>query len=155
MKYFKIFSIGCLILNMYLNSYAQTLNPIYNKVLADSLGADDYGMKSYVFVILKKGKSKIEDKTERSLLIKKHLDNINRLAGENLLLVAGPFGNNEMDYSGLFILNVKTVEEAQDICNSDPAVEAGIFDVILIPWYGSAGLGEYLKISGKLGKYKS
>jgi len=34
---------------------AQTNNPNYDKALADSLGADDYGMKSYVFVILKSG----------------------------------------------------------------------------------------------------
>ena len=35
---------------------AQTSNQKYNKQLADSLDADEYGMKMYVLVILKSGK---------------------------------------------------------------------------------------------------
>lgn len=31
-------------------------NPNYDKILADKLGGDDYGMKSYFLVILKMGK---------------------------------------------------------------------------------------------------
>ena len=82
------------------------------------------------------------------------MDNINRLAKEGLLVVAGPFGKNELTFRGLFILNVKTVEEAKVLCETDPAIKAGIFDVDMIPWYGSAALNEYLKFSEKVGKYK-
>lgn len=35
---------------------AQQKNPIYDSVLAAKLGADDYGMKKYVLVILQTGK---------------------------------------------------------------------------------------------------
>lgn len=137
-----------------LNIAAQIPNPLYDKSLADSLGSDENGMKSYVFVILKTGPAKIEDKAERTLLFKGHMENINRLAKEGLLVVAGPFGKNDVQYRGLFILNVKTIEEGQTLCATDPAVKAGIFEVVLIPWYGSAALGEYIKISEKLNKYK-
>ncbi|MEO7047659.1 MAG: hypothetical protein ABI091_20340, partial [Ferruginibacter sp.] len=37
-------------------------NPNYDKELADKLGGDDYGMKSYFFVILKTGANTTTDK---------------------------------------------------------------------------------------------
>ena len=36
-------------------SLGQKTNPNYDSTLAAKLGADDYGMKKYVFVILKTG----------------------------------------------------------------------------------------------------
>lgn len=132
----------------------QTVNENYDPILADSLGADDYGMKSYVFVILKTGTKNIEDSELRSKLFRGHMDNISRLVKEKKLVVAGPFGKNDKTYRGLFILNVRTLEEAKILCNSDPAVEAGIFDVEMFEWYGSAALGEYIKISERISKTK-
>jgi len=55
-----------------------TIERKYNKQLADSLGADDYGMKIYVLVILKTGKAKIEDKQKADSLFLGHLQNIKR-----------------------------------------------------------------------------
>lgn len=136
------------------NIKAQEINPDFNKALADSLGADENGMKSYVIVILKTGSKIIENKDERSQIFKGHMDNIKRLVNEGKLVVAGPFGKNDLTYRGLFILNVKTTEEAKIICDTDPAVKAGIFDVDLIPWYGSAALGEYIDISKKIARFK-
>lgn len=134
------------------NVQSQTLNPDYDATLAKKLESDEYGMKSYVFVILKTGPAKIEDKKKQAELFKGHMDNINRLVKENKLIVAGPFGTNELTYRGLFILNVKTIEEAKSLCDTDPAIKAGIFDVDIIPWYGSAALGEYIRISEKITK---
>ena len=53
-------------------------NPNYEKALADSLGGDDYGMKSYFFVILKTGTNKTKDKELISESFRGHMDNINR-----------------------------------------------------------------------------
>lgn len=150
----KLFFISMIAILINCSINAQTLNPDYDSALATKLGADDYGMKNYVFVILKTGKIKMEDKEKETQLFKGHMDNINRLAKEGLLVVAGPFGKNELTFRGLFILNVKTVEEAKVLCETDPAIKAGIFDVDMIPWYGSAALSEYLKFSEKVGKYK-
>jgi uncharacterized protein YciI len=133
---------------------AQTINPQYDKALADSLGADENGMKGYIFVILKTGKNTTVEKEEKTKLFQGHMNNIKRLVAEGKLFVAGPFGKNELTYRGLFILNVKTVEEAKQLCDTDPAIKAGIFDVELIPWYGSAALGEYIKVSEKIAKFK-
>ncbi|MBN1639561.1 MAG: hypothetical protein JW866_11370 [Ignavibacteriales bacterium] len=133
---------------------AQTENPNYSKELADSLGADEYGMKNYIFVILKTGPTIIEDKEKLDELFRGHMDNINRLANEGKLIVAGPFGKNDNEYRGLFVLNVKTIEEAQELLQSDSTIKEGIFEVELYNWYGSAALSEYLKVHEKIEKNK-
>ncbi|MGV3460537.1 MAG: YciI family protein [Flavobacterium sp.] len=137
-----------------LTASAQKDNPKYNAELAQKLGADEYGMKQYVFVILKTGPTKIEDKDKVNELFRGHMANIERLAKEGKLTVAGPFGNNDKDYRGLFIFNVKTVEEAKALLDTDPAVQAGLFEAEMTPWYGSAALGEYLKFHEKIEKKK-
>lgn len=129
-------------------------NPKYDADLAKELGADDYGMKMYSFVILKTGPNQIEDKDSSAVLMRGHLDNISRLAENDLLTVAGPFGPNELQYRGLFILNVATTEEAEELLSTDPAIAAGVFDTEIIPWYGSAALPTYLENHEKIEKTK-
>jgi uncharacterized protein YciI len=124
--------------------HAQGTQPSYNKVLADSLGADDYGMKSYVLVMLKTGPSKEKNKTVIDSLFTGHLANIGRLAKENKLTVAGPLQKNDKNYRGIFILNVKTIEEAKVLLQTDPAIKAKLLDAELYGWYGSAALPTYL-----------
>ncbi len=116
-------------------------SPAYDAALAKELGGDEMGMKQYVLVILKTGPKDTSIKgKEREDIFAGHMANINRLADEKKLAVAGPFGKNDRSYRGLFILNVASVEEAQRLTETDPAVKAGIFIVDLIPWYGSASL---------------
>jgi len=110
----------------------------YDSVLAKKWGADQYGMKQYVMAFLKKG-SKTVDSSQRNQLIQGHLKNIGRLAKEGKLLLAGPF-LDKGDLAGIFIFNVTTIEEAKNLVATDPAVKAGLFDVELHPWYGSAAL---------------
>jgi uncharacterized protein len=43
------------------------------------------------------------------------MDNISRLARLNKLVVAGPMEKNDHNYRGIFILNVKTPEEAREL----------------------------------------
>lgn len=123
---------------------AQSTNPKYNKTLADSLGADDYGMKMYILVLLKTGPEKIDDKKITDSLFSGHVQNIKRLADEGKLIVAGPLQKNEKNYRGIFILNVKTTDEAQLLLQTDPAIRAGLLATELYGWYGSAALPMYL-----------
>ncbi len=130
-------------------------NPNYDRALAEKLGADDYGMKSYVLVILKTGTNKTTDKEFISESFRGHMDNINRLVEQNKLIVAGPLGKNENNYRGIFILNnVAGFEEANEILQTDPAINSGLLDVELYNWYGSAALPEYLQYSEKVWKAK-
>ncbi|SMC65559.1 YciI family protein [Moheibacter sediminis] len=133
-------------------SFAQNQNPEYDKELADSLGADQYGMKAYILVILKTGPAKIEDKEKVSELFRGHMENINKLADENKLIVAGPMVKNDNSYRGIFILNVKTKEEAARLVELDPAVKEGLLAVDFYEWYGSAALPVYLETAKKITK---
>ncbi|MCD6068018.1 MAG: hypothetical protein K0S33_2844 [Bacteroidetes bacterium] len=123
---------------------AQKENPKYNKALADSMGADVYGMKNYVFVILKSGPVKISDKAKNDSLFAGHMANIERLAKKGILTVAGPMGKNDKGYRGIFIFNVKTVEEAVKLLDTDPTIKAKVLEAECYPWYGSAALPLYL-----------
>jgi uncharacterized protein YciI len=133
---------------------AQTPNPAYDKALADSLGADVYGMKQYVLAILKTGSYTTTDKEKLNAYFRGHMENIGRLAKEGKLVVAGPLGKNDKAYRGIFILDAKTVEEAQKLVETDPAVKAKVFEVELYPWYGSAALPVYLETHSKIEKEK-
>lgn len=126
----------------------------FNQKLADSLQADDYGMKNYKMVILKTGENdaKITDKAKRTELFKGHFANIEAMNKAGKLILAGPFGSNHLKYRGIFILDIKTDEEARNLIEQDPAVKAGIFDYEILPWYGSAALPMYLKYHEKVAK---
>jgi uncharacterized protein YciI len=124
----------------------------YKKDLADSLGADDYGMKMYIMVILKTGENRsLNEKTQDSLF-NGHLENIKRLVNEGKLIVAGPMSKNTRNYEGIFILNVKTTNEAQKLLDTDPAIKFKLLDTELYGWYGSAALPLYLKYHDSIKK---
>lgn len=132
-----------------------TSNPNYDKTLADKLGGDDYGMKSYFLVILKTGTNTTTDKELISNSFRGHMDNINRLAEEGKLIVAGPLGKNENNYRGIFILNnLKSIEEAKELLQTDLAIKNDLLDYEIFTWYGSAALPEYLPFSDKVWKLK-
>ncbi len=123
---------------------------VYDSTLARQLGADEYGMKSYYFVLLKTGNFKTEDKAVLDSLFRGHIQNIQKLADEGKLTVAGPFGKNDLKYRGLFILNTPSETEAEAMLQGDPAVTSGLFAVELVPWYGSAALPVYLETHNKI-----
>lgn len=147
MKYF-------LILLMSLEGFAIAQNPNYDEELAKKLGADDYGMKNYIFVILKTGSNQSTNKAFVDSCFKGHMSNMGVLVEQGKLIVAGPFGKNEKSYRGLFILNAKDFEEAQTILQSDPAIKENLLEAELYKWYGSAALPEYLKTVDKIQKSK-
>lgn len=126
---------------------------LYDSTLAKKLGADDYGMKAYVMAFLRKGPNRSQDSTVRHNLQMAHLKNIQRLANEGKLIVAGPFLDDQ-DIRGIFIFNVSTVEEAKQLTETDPAIKAGSLIMELHPWYGSAALIESVRIHSTLQKKK-
>lgn len=125
--------------------------PVYDEALAKRTGADEYGMKKYVMAFLKRGPNRLKDSTAAMNLQIAHLRNIQRLAAEGKLVVAGPF-LDEQQYAGIFIFNVETIEEAKALTETDPAIKAGSLIMELHPWYGSAAMVEILRIHKKLEK---
>ncbi len=135
---------------------ALTLNvkaqkPVYDSILAKKLNADEYGMKMYVFVILKTGTNTSTDKTAKDKAFAGHMKNIQKMADDGKLAVAGPFekgGNNR----GIFILNVTTFEEAKALLEGDTAVKEKYLEPEFTLWYGSASLMETPEIHKKIQK---
>ena len=56
-------------------------------------------------------------------------------------MLAGPFLDTG-DLRGIYIFDVKTIEEAEALTKTDPAIQAGSLIMELKPWYGSAALME-------------
>ncbi len=131
-------------------AFADKTNPNFDAKLAAKYGGDEYGMKSFVLVMLKTGSNTSESKDKISELFNGHMENIERLVAENKLIVAGPMGKNDKSYRGIFILNVYTLEEAEALMQSDPAIKTQLLATELYPWYGSAALAAYLEVSDKI-----
>jgi uncharacterized protein YciI len=137
--------------NTVFGAAVHSASPEYDAALAERLGADQYGMKRYVLVLLTTGPRTVAaDETER--LFAGHMANINRLADEGKLVVAGPMGKNDHHYEGIFILNVANVEEARALLATDPAVTAGLLAFEAFRWYGSAALQEVTAIHSRIDK---
>jgi uncharacterized protein YciI len=127
--------------------------PLPDDELASALGADDYGMKTYVMAFLKSGPNRSADSLERARLQRAHLDNITRLAEEGKLVLAGPF-LDDGEVRGIYILDVPTLEEAEALTRSDPAIQAGSLIMELHPWYGSATLPLLQDMHAKIARKK-
>jgi uncharacterized protein len=135
--------LACLLLAFAVSSlHAQAQ---YDSVLAHRLGADKIGMKVYVMAFLKKGPNRTQDSTEAVRLQEAHMANIQRMAAEGSLVLAGPF-MDDGELRGIYVFNVSTVEEARKLTETDPAVTAGRLAMELHPWYGSAALMEVNRI---------
>ncbi|MBK6673011.1 MAG: hypothetical protein IPG49_05795 [Proteobacteria bacterium] len=130
---------------------AITAEPAYDAALATKLRADDIGMRMYVMALLKAGPNRNRPPEEARALQAAHMANINRLAAEGKLVLAGPFGDDG-PLRGIYIFDVATVAEAEALTRTDPAVQAGQLAMELHPWYGSAALMMVNEVHAKIQK---
>lgn len=102
-------------------------------------------MSQYFVGLIYRGEKWTPEVNAETMRIQKaHLANIGKLAETGLLVLAGPFGDDGK-LRGLFIFDVKTMEEARKLADSDPAVQAGRLRVELHPWWGTTALREIVK----------
>ena len=87
----------------------------------------------YVFGLLVKGDAPAQSVEELKRIQEGHMANINRLAKEGKIVLAGPFVDGG-DRRGVFIFKVPTLEEAQALTDTDPAVKAGRLKIELYRW---------------------
>ena len=127
----------------------------FNQELAEKLGADEYGMRSYIFATLLTGPNDavITDEAERAELFAGHFSTMKRMAENGDLVLAGPFMEAGQK-RGLFILNVKTIAEAEALVKTDPSIAAGIFKVEFDKYYGSAALMDVNRVHETIQKTK-
>lgn len=119
--------------------------------LAKSLGADERGMRSYVLVILKTAPHRVPDGEARTKMFEGHFANMNRLADEKKLVMAGPLDGVD-GCRGLFVFNTPDVEEAKRLVATDPVIINGEMVAEYHKFYGSAALMMVTDVHRKIEK---
>ena len=146
----KLIALIAVLLFANTNTNAQSTNNNYDSVLAKKLNADAYGMKKYYLVLLKTGPANITDKVKRDSIFTGHMKNIQWLASQNKLVVAGPFGKNDNNYEGIFILNTDNKKEAEAMIETDTAVHSKVLVAEYYLYYGSASLQQIPELHNKI-----
>lgn len=123
----------------------------FDEALAKKLNADDMGMRKYVMAFLKAGPTPPKDRAESQKVMGGHMANIQRMAKDGKLAIAGPFLDRG-ELRGIYIFNVESVAEAEALTKTDPAIQSGALVMELHPWYGSAALQEVNAIHEKIAK---
>jgi uncharacterized protein YciI len=112
--------------------------PAFDAELAKKTGADEHGMRSYVLVILRTGPKRMPDGAGRDAMFAGHFANMDRLAKEGKLALAGPFAEDPDGWRGLFVFAVKDIDEAKALTETDPVIANGEMVADYHAWYGSA-----------------
>lgn len=128
-----------------------SIDQLYDSVMAQELGADAYGMRSYVLAFLKAGPNRDQDSVTSAEIQRAHLDNIKRMASEGKLVLAGPF-LDDGEIRGIYLFAVESMDEARELTDTDPAVKAGRLVMELHPWYGSAAIMKVNEIHEQIKK---
>ena len=111
----------------------------FDAELAKSVGADEHGMRSYVFVLLKTGPKTMPPGPERDAMFQVHFANIKRLADAGKLALAGPYDGVD-GWRGMFVFAVKDIDEARALVASDPVIANQEMVAEFHKYYGSAAL---------------
>ncbi|MCA8957512.1 MAG: DUF1080 domain-containing protein [Planctomycetes bacterium] len=106
---------------------------------------DPYGMRTWYLVLLLRGPAYATlTGPAREKAMAGHFANMRRLAELGTLRLAGPFGAAKQapqgTKAGLFLLDVRSREEAEKACQTDPSVRAGLFTVEVLSWYGPSDI---------------
>ena len=125
----------------------------FDSALAQRLGADEHGMRSYVFVLLKTGPNKMPEGPERDEMYRGHFANMTRLSKEGKLVLAGPYDGVD-GWRGLFVLAVKSIDEARALAATDPVLQKGEMVAEYHRYYGSAALMLVPEVHETLAKKK-
>lgn len=76
-----------------------------------------------------------------------HMANIHSMADRGVLVAAGPFGDQPVTISGIFVFRTSSLDEARRIAAQDPTVLEKRNRVDVHPWRGPRGIGdEYFRL---------
>jgi len=104
------------------------------------VGPGGFEMTTYYVALLYRGPKWTPQETPETRAIQDgHMANIQRLAQEGKLLLAGPFTDNG-DLRGIFVFKVGSMQEAQELAAADPAVKAGRLRLDIHPWYSARNI---------------
>jgi uncharacterized protein YciI len=125
----------------------------WDEPLARALGADEFGMRPYVLVILLTGPKPMQPGPARDEMFKGHFANMKRLAADGKLAVAGPLDGQE-GRRGIFVMAVSTIAEARTLTETDPVIANGEMVAQYHRFYGSAALMQVRETHERIAKKK-
>jgi len=95
-------------------------------------------MKRYWLVLLQKGPNRNQDSITAGKIQAAHMANINRLAKEGKLIMAGPIGSED-NLRGIFLMNCADSAEVENFVRTDSAVITGRLIMKYYPWWVEKG----------------
>lgn len=95
-------------------------------------------MKRYWLILLKRGDNRGQDSISAAKIQAGHMANIDRLAKEGKIIMAGPMGYDG-DLRGIFIMNCKDSAEVEQFVKTDTAVITGRLKMEYYPWWSEKG----------------
>lgn len=95
-------------------------------------------MKRYWLVLLQKGPNRNQDSISAVKIQAVHMANINRLAKEGKLIMAGPIAIDD-DLRGIFLMNCADSAEVENFVKTDTAVITGRLVMKYYPWWTMKG----------------
>ena len=96
-------------------------------------------MKTYTFVMLKKGYRLDQDSATLSTIQRQHLEHLTKMAETGDLNVAGPFLDKGY-WRGLLIFNTEDTAKVRQLVEQDPAVRSGRLSFEIHPWMTQQGV---------------
>jgi uncharacterized protein YciI len=124
---------------------------VHDAGLARALGGNANGMRGYVLVLLKTGPTRVPDGAARDTMFAGHFANMERLAGQKKLAVAGPLDGVD-GLRGLFILATTDLDEAKALVATDPVIVNGEMVAEYHTFFSSAALMAVSDIHGRISK---
>jgi uncharacterized protein YciI len=95
-------------------------------------------MKRFWLVELRKGPNRNQDSASRVKIQAAHIANIERLAKEGKIIMAGPIGIED-DLQGIFLMNCSDSTEVEKFVQTDTAVITGRLIMKYYPWWTAKG----------------
>jgi uncharacterized protein len=128
----------------YIAAFISLLLFTVNKSVAQSKSTDKKEikakgeMRTYYMVFLKKGPKRDHDSTTAAKIQAGHMANMDKLAKEGKLAIAGPF-LDDTDLRGIFIFTADNAEEVAKWVETDPAIISGRLIYEVHPWMSMRG----------------
>ena len=97
-----------------------------------------YEMKKYWLTFLYRGNNRNQDSATAANIQAAHMRNIERLANEGKIIMAGPIAANQ-DLRGIFIIDAPDSATAASYIKSDTAVISGRLRFEVLPWWTAKG----------------
>ena len=121
-------------------AFAFLLGASFSAAEGPDVGPGGYEMTTYYVGFLYRGAKWTPEQTDETRKLQEaHMANIQKMAAEGRLVIAGPFTDGG-DLRGLYVFRAASAEEARALVESDPAVKAGRLRFELHPWYAARNI---------------